>query len=448
MSQVYDIFLAYSRADGPMVEELARKLLDSGINLFFDRWDLIPGEPWQEAIEEALEKSRNCAVFLGPGGIGPWQNEEIRHFLDYRTKRRNVRVIPVLLPGSFEPGREDLPSSLRRLTWVDFRTGLNGQEAFHHLISGIEGKAPGPSWKVRLSKLPLPPSYRCMALAPQGFIQRREYEMVVESLCRESKGDQFGINVGLTSALRGAGGFGKTALAQAVCWNDRVREVYPDGILWTTMGENIDADGRLSRIRELIRWWTREESPAFQTVASAGKRLRELLASSRVLIVIDDVWSSADVTPFQGIGNGSALLITTRDSQVLPPSSRKIEVDAMASVEALELLRSGLPSGHEREFFSLAARLGEWPLLLEMANRQLRELVQVEGQPVQEALREINEALDFEGFKAFDRDDPESRHAAASRTILIGVQMLSEKERERYFQLSVFRRMCRFQSRS
>jgi hypothetical protein len=66
------------------------------------------------------------------------------------------------------------------------------------------------------------------------------------------------------------------------------------------------------------------------------------LKESKALIVIEDVWSSADVTPFQGIGNGSALLITTRDSQTLPSDSRKIEVDAMASAEAVSLLRSEL----------------------------------------------------------------------------------------------------------
>lgn len=55
----------------------------------------------------------------------------------------------------------------------------------------------------------------------------------------------------------------------------------------------------------------------------------------------------------------------------------------MASAEAVELLRSGLPDGEERESVSLAARLGEWPLLLKIVNRQLRELVQDEGQSVQ-----------------------------------------------------------------
>ena len=52
--------------------------------------------------------------------------------------------------------------------------------------------------------------------------------------------------VGITTALRGGGGFGKTALAQKLCFDERVQETYPDGILWTTMGEDISESGRLS----------------------------------------------------------------------------------------------------------------------------------------------------------------------------------------------------------
>ena len=77
MNPSYDVFLSHSSADKPAVEELARKLQDAGIEPFLDKWHLIPGDPWQEALEEALGASRTCAVFLGPKGLGSWQNEEI-----------------------------------------------------------------------------------------------------------------------------------------------------------------------------------------------------------------------------------------------------------------------------------------------------------------------------------------------------------------------------------
>jgi hypothetical protein len=140
----HDVFLSHNSADKTAVEKLARRLVEVGIRPWLDKWNLVPGEPWQEALEEALDACQAVAVFLGPSGIGPWQNEEMRSALEERVRDKSRRVIPVLLPGSSMPEREELPRFLKRLTWVDFRGGLDDADAFHRLVSGIKGVAPGP----------------------------------------------------------------------------------------------------------------------------------------------------------------------------------------------------------------------------------------------------------------------------------------------------------------
>src|SRR4051794_20188578 len=119
----YDVFLSHASADKPVVEHLARKLRNEKLEPFLDKWHLVPGEPWQERMEDALRESRTCAVFIGKK-LGPWQNEEMRTALAKRVKNRSYRVIPVLLPGGPEAGLDDLSEFLGRLTWVDFRAGL------------------------------------------------------------------------------------------------------------------------------------------------------------------------------------------------------------------------------------------------------------------------------------------------------------------------------------
>jgi WD40 repeat protein len=413
-SEDHDVFLSHSSAD---------------------EWHLIPGDPWQEPLEEALDASRTCAVFLGLTGLGAWQNEEMRSSLETRVGNRSFRVIPILLPGSFEPRKEELPRFLRRLTWVDFRSGLEDEDAFHRLVSGIQGKAPGPG-RGEPAKRPHP--YRCMAQPPDEWVHRREYDEVLEALCPKD-GLQVSRSVGITTALRGAGGFGKTALAQKLCFDERVREAYPDGILWVTMGEDLTEAGRLSRIRDLIRGWTEKEAPAFETVDGAGTALRNLLAGLRVLLVIDDAWSSLDVNPLKGLDSGSALLITTRVAHVLPEKSTSFPVDSMDSSEAFALLGLGLPSNDlpPKEIKGLAARLGEWALLLRLVNGTLKNLAK-HGLSVQEAIQRANEDLDAEGFSAFDQNDPDSRHAAAARALLVSVKYLSEVDQNQFFELAIF----------
>jgi WD40 repeat protein len=142
----FDVFLSHSSPDKPAVEEVARRLEDEAkLKPWLDKWNLVPGEPWQEALEQALDSSRTCAVFIGLGGIRPWENEEMRSALQTHASKPDYRVIPVLLPGATLPERGELPRFLSRLTWVDFRgtDGLDDAEAFRRLVAGIRGIGPG-----------------------------------------------------------------------------------------------------------------------------------------------------------------------------------------------------------------------------------------------------------------------------------------------------------------
>jgi len=67
----FHVFLSHSSTDKPAVEELARQLAKEGIQAWLDKWNLIPGDPWQPALEKALADSETCAVFVGPSGFGP-----------------------------------------------------------------------------------------------------------------------------------------------------------------------------------------------------------------------------------------------------------------------------------------------------------------------------------------------------------------------------------------
>ena len=86
---------------------------------------------------------------------------------------------------------------------------------------------------------------------PADFVPRdRELNALVDLLIERRSGDP----VAITAALRGAGGYGKTTLARAVCYNEEIQHAFDDGILWVTLGENpgdlidkvADLIGRLS----------------------------------------------------------------------------------------------------------------------------------------------------------------------------------------------------------
>lgn len=59
----FDVFLSYNEDDREDVELIARRLREEvHLEPFLDRWHLVPGEPWQEALEEGLDTSQVSAT--------------------------------------------------------------------------------------------------------------------------------------------------------------------------------------------------------------------------------------------------------------------------------------------------------------------------------------------------------------------------------------------------
>jgi len=211
----FDAFLSHCSDDKPAVESLARRLRDEGLNPWLDKWNLIPGEPWQPALEEGLRESSACVVFFGPSGVGPWHDVEMRAALSQSVSSRDsFRVIPVLLPDATEPTQE-VPMFLQALTWIAFRGSLDDAEAFHRLLCGIRGVEPGPNVPVHASTEPddvidpglLPPAWTVTYRRNPDFTGREDLlESLRSELCSGSP-------AAVTQAIVGLGGVGKTQLA-------------------------------------------------------------------------------------------------------------------------------------------------------------------------------------------------------------------------------------------
>lgn len=108
MNKSFDVFLSHNSKDKPAVRELAEALRARGLKVWLDDWELIPGKPWQEALEEVIETAEASAVLVGKDGVGPWQNNEMRSCLSEFVDRK-LPVIPVLLPSA--PKVPKLPNS-------------------------------------------------------------------------------------------------------------------------------------------------------------------------------------------------------------------------------------------------------------------------------------------------------------------------------------------------
>jgi WD40 repeat protein len=270
---------------------------------------------------------------------------------------------------------------------------------------------------------------------PDGFVERPvEFSLIVNHLVHIGN-----TVVALSTALRGAGGFGKTTLAIAICHNDEVRAHFYDGILWVTLGEQPSLADLVGKIEDLVVILTGKPRAGFTTIEAAAAQLAEALTTRRILLVIDDVWNRTHLDPFLRGGPNCVRLMTTRNRNTLPPDTVQVDIDAMRQNEALQLLKAGL--GEMTEYTlpltQLTKRLGEWPLLLTLVNGVLREQI-ADGAMLADAIAFANQGLDEEGLTVFDMSSETGRQRAVSRTLNVSLTLLNDEERARFAELAIF----------
>jgi hypothetical protein len=134
------VFVSYSRRDRSEVERIADGLRRAGVEVWLDTRSLTPGTPWIGEIAAGLAASAACAVFVGSGGLGGWEQQEVHLALDRAANDLAFRLFPVLLrgvPDPFDAG--ELPPFLSTRTWVDLRHVHDDDAAIASLVSAVRG---------------------------------------------------------------------------------------------------------------------------------------------------------------------------------------------------------------------------------------------------------------------------------------------------------------------
>uniref|UniRef100_A0A0D6QS12 NB-ARC domain-containing protein n=1 Tax=Araucaria cunninghamii TaxID=56994 RepID=A0A0D6QS12_ARACU len=182
--------------------------------------------------------------------------------------------------------------------------------------------------------------FNCKSLCGDGcnsFPRNSQFYVGVENSTHDVKELLFQTDVSVVG-VHCIGGGGKTTLALALCNNPQIKGHFGNRVFFFTVSQSPDLKGILETSWEKI---VGSKRPEFQNVEDAHRQLQEqILRQPRpTLVILDDVWSRANLEKLIFQGPGYKTLVTTRDSSTIPKdsSTRLYQLPLLGEDDALSL---------------------------------------------------------------------------------------------------------------
>ncbi|KAF7849146.1 hypothetical protein BT93_L1190 [Corymbia citriodora subsp. variegata] len=347
----YDVFLSFKGTlRNNFIGHLYKELVQHGIYTFRDSEGLRMGDQISPMLLKAIEESYIAIiVFSEDYASSHWCLEEVAKIMECK-KQKNLIVIPVFYkvdPREVRTGRESYARALAKheskyrndlakvKRWKEalFNAGsLSGQ----HLNDGDESELIQKIVKEISTHLDRKPLH--VAKHPV-WIDSRVVKLKLTLNLESNDGV-------LMLGLWGQGGIGKTTLAKALynaiyglfegsCYLANVRENSKDGKGLVSLQEKL-----------LFEILSPQQTLVVSSVDRGINLIRDRLCWKKVLLILDDVdhWRQLDALAGEDkwFGNGSRIIVTTRDKQLLTRSKidqvHVYEVKPMDREKARELL--------------------------------------------------------------------------------------------------------------
>src|ERR1041385_5664830 len=117
----FDVFISYSHEDADQGRRLAKSLYQAGLEVFFDEWEIAPGDVIAHKLDEGIRGSSAGVLICTRSPLSSeWVRAEYEQMVQQAIQLRKP-LIPVLLE------RVDLPPILAGRRSIDFR-GADGPE--------------------------------------------------------------------------------------------------------------------------------------------------------------------------------------------------------------------------------------------------------------------------------------------------------------------------------
>jgi len=134
------VFINYSHKDAALAAQLADRLKDAGLEAWFDKWEILPGDNWAEKTSEGLKESDAMVVLLTPNAL---DSDAVQNNISYALgdESFNQRLVPVMVEDVERVAADRIPWILKKLKPVSLGKDRAKDAGFAAIVKALKEAA-------------------------------------------------------------------------------------------------------------------------------------------------------------------------------------------------------------------------------------------------------------------------------------------------------------------
>jgi hypothetical protein len=133
------VFISHSSKDEALASKIASFLEDAGLDVWYDKREIMPGDNWADKIAQGLRESDAMVVLLTEGALS---SEFMRRDIDYALSQKPFRrrVVPVFV-GFPKDRQVDVPWIFDHLQSINLKSNGGNEAELRQLAQVLKDAA-------------------------------------------------------------------------------------------------------------------------------------------------------------------------------------------------------------------------------------------------------------------------------------------------------------------
>ncbi len=134
------VFINYSHKDQALATELVDRLKAAGLDAWFDKLEILPGDNWAEKTSQGLKESDAMVVLLTPNAL---ESDAVQNNISYALgdKSFSHRLVPVMVGDLESVAADRIPWILKKLKPVSLGNDRPTRAAFDEVVQALKDAA-------------------------------------------------------------------------------------------------------------------------------------------------------------------------------------------------------------------------------------------------------------------------------------------------------------------